>query len=58
MKFSERTSLIEYIQEYKNLVVIRTMSKAFGIAAAKCGFVFGNKKLIKNFKTIIITKKA
>ena len=30
-------SMLPYLNEYKNLIVLRTMSKAFGMAAIRCG---------------------
>lgn len=41
------TSMIEYIDEYPNLLVTRTLSKAFGLAAIRCGFLLGNEALIE-----------
>lgn len=35
-EFSE-TSMIPYLDQYHNLIVLRTMSKAFGMAAVRCG---------------------
>lgn len=40
-------SIIEYINEYKNLLVTRTLSKAWGLAAIRVGFLIGNEDLIK-----------
>ena len=40
-------SMIQYIEEYKNLVVTRTLSKAWGLAALRVGFLIANKELIK-----------
>ena len=39
--------MIQYIEEYKNLVVTRTLSKAWGLAALRVGFLIANKELIK-----------
>ncbi|WP_349821619.1 pyridoxal phosphate-dependent aminotransferase, partial [Clostridium saudiense] len=41
-------SMIGYIEIYKNLVVTRTLSKAWGLAALRIGFLIANKELIKS----------
>lgn len=40
-------SMIPYINRYKNLLVTRTLSKAWGLAAARIGFLIGNCEEIK-----------
>ena len=40
-------SMIQYIEKYKNLVVTRTLSKAWGLAALRVGFLIANKELIE-----------
>lgn len=40
-------SMIPYIEKYKNLIVTRTLSKAWGLAALRIGFLIANKELIK-----------
>ena len=39
-------SMIEEINNYPNLLVMRTFSKAFGMAALRLGYVLGNQELI------------
>lgn len=39
--------MIQYIEKYKNLVVTRTLSKAWGLAALRVGFLIANKELIE-----------
>lgn len=41
-----KESVVEYINEYKNLLVTRTLSKAWGLAAIRVGFLIGNEELI------------
>lgn len=36
-EFSD-TSVIPYVEEYKNLLVLRTFSKAYGLAGIRCGY--------------------
>ncbi|MCF0147631.1 MAG: histidinol-phosphate transaminase [Clostridium sp.] len=40
-------SVISLINEYKNLLVTRTLSKAWGLAALRIGFLIGNEGLIE-----------
>lgn len=43
--FSE-VDMLKHINSYKNLIIVRTMSKAFGIASVRIGFVLGCKEII------------
>ncbi|OQX21329.1 MAG: histidinol-phosphate transaminase [Candidatus Altiarchaeales archaeon A3] len=45
-EFSNLTSL-DLTGEYENLIVIRTMAKAFGIAGLRIGYGIANKEIIK-----------
>ncbi|MBW6409180.1 histidinol-phosphate transaminase [Clostridium weizhouense] len=40
-------SMIHYINEYKNLIVTRTLSKAWGLAALRVGFLIGNTSILE-----------
>jgi len=42
----EKASTASLVQKYKNLVVLQTMSKAWGLAGIRCGFAIGNKETI------------
>lgn len=44
--FSE-SSVLDLINEYENLIVMRTMSKAFGLAGLRIGCLIANKKTVK-----------
>jgi len=44
--FSEINSLIEKINQYPNLIVAQTFSKAWGLAAARVGVSYANEKTI------------
>lgn len=39
-------SVLDKINEYDNLIVLRTFSKAFGLAGLRMGMMFANEKLI------------
>ena len=45
--FSEKGSLLELIPLFPNLVIIQTMSKAHGLAAARVGFAFASAEIIE-----------
>jgi len=38
---------IDYVQEYKNLLVSRTFSKAYGLASLRLGYMVGNSETIQ-----------
>lgn len=42
-------SVYDEIRNYDNLIVLRTCSKAFGLAAIRCGFLLANPKLVDLF---------
>jgi histidinol-phosphate aminotransferase len=46
IEFAEERSLIKLVSRYTNLIVARTLSKAFGLAAIRSGFIFANPDLI------------
>ncbi len=43
-------SMIPYVNKYPNLYVTRTLSKAFALAAARIGFMMGNKESITKIR--------
>lgn len=45
--FSTRGSAVSLIGKYPNLVVLQTLSKAFGLAAIRCGFCLGPPDVIQ-----------
>ena len=45
-EFSKLTSAVTLINKYPNLVVIRTMSKAFAFAGARLGYLIANQELV------------
>ena len=40
-------TVLPWIRKYENLLVTRTFSKAFGLAALRMGFIFGNPELVE-----------
>jgi len=46
IEFSNRPSLLPCLLEYPNLVILRTLSKGWGLAGARCGVVFAEETII------------
>ncbi len=44
-------TVIPYINKYSNLIVTRTLSKAWGLAALRVGFLIANKNLVSELLT-------
>lgn len=42
-----KQTYLRYLEKYKNLLVLRTFSKSFGLAGIRVGFLAANKKLLK-----------
>jgi histidinol-phosphate aminotransferase len=47
--FTENKSFINRLEDYPNLVVLQTMSKAHGLAGARTGFAFASPEIIALF---------
>jgi histidinol-phosphate aminotransferase len=45
--FSDKGSAVQLIQKYPNIVVLQTLSKAFGLAGIRCGFAIGAPDVIQ-----------
>jgi len=45
--FSDKGSAVSLIQKYPNIVVLQTLSKAFGLAGIRCGFAIGAPDVIQ-----------
>eukprot|EP00956_Cyclotella_meneghiniana_P024103 scaffold48075_cov39-Cyclotella_meneghiniana.AAC.5 len=45
--FSSQPTAASLIPKYKNIVVLQTLSKAFGLAGIRCGFALGPKDIIQ-----------
>ncbi|MCY7296753.1 histidinol-phosphate transaminase [Alteromonas sp. a30] len=46
IEFCPESTCVDLIEQYPNLVVIRTLSKAFGLAAVRCGFILASEEVI------------
>lgn len=47
IEFEPQTSAVSLIERYPHLVVIRTLSKAFGLAAVRCGFIIASQNVMQ-----------
>jgi len=45
--FSKKTSLLPLLDKYPNLVILQTLSKAFGLAGIRLGMAFASKEIIR-----------
>jgi histidinol-phosphate aminotransferase len=50
--FSDKPSFIRLIDNYPNLILMQTFSKAFGLAAIRVGMAFSNPDLIQFFNKL------
>ena len=53
IEFSDRPSFAARLAEFPNLAIIRTLSKAFGVAGIRCGFTIANTELIQTLQKVI-----
>lgn len=49
--FRPEVSVAKYINELPNLVVLRSLSKAWGMAGLRAGFIIANRNIIGDIKT-------
>ncbi|MGZ5247061.1 MAG: histidinol-phosphate transaminase, partial [Flavitalea sp.] len=47
INFSTHRSFVQELEDYPNLVVLQTLSKAWGLAALRLGMAFSNKEIIQ-----------
>ncbi len=53
IEFSGRASMIDAIDAYDNVVVLRTMSKAFALAGARCGALIGTEEAVTMLSRVL-----
>ncbi|HSW70991.1 MAG TPA: histidinol-phosphate transaminase [Gammaproteobacteria bacterium] len=53
IEFSINTSLSRYVSQYPNLVVLRTLSKAFGLAGIRLGSLIANQDIVSLLTKVI-----
>jgi histidinol-phosphate aminotransferase len=52
VEFSENPSYAELIEQYDNLIVLRTLSKAWGLAGARCGVALSRPGLVDALRRV------
>ncbi|AAN55119.1 histidinol-phosphate transaminase [Shewanella oneidensis MR-1] len=53
IEFCPEYSVADLLETYPNLVVLRTLSKAFALAGARCGFLLANEEIIEIIMRVI-----
>ncbi|GAA5219305.1 histidinol-phosphate transaminase [Corallincola platygyrae] len=53
IEFEAETSVQSLLADYPNLVILRTLSKAFGLAGLRCGFTLASKDIIQQLSKVI-----
>lgn len=53
IEFSSGDSLVSWLERYPNLVVLRTLSKAFALAGIRCGFLLANDDIIELLQKVL-----
>lgn len=53
IEFSPQDSAQSWLADYPNLVVLRTLSKAFALAGLRCGFTLASKEIITLLSKVI-----
>lgn len=53
IEFELGESVVDLIDHYPHLVVIRTLSKAFGLAAVRCGFIIAQPAVMDYVKKLV-----
>jgi histidinol-phosphate aminotransferase len=53
VEFSDAPSLMQRIPEHPGLVVLRTLSKAYGLAGARCGVMIGHPDVVALLRKVI-----
>ncbi|MCL1124882.1 histidinol-phosphate transaminase [Shewanella surugensis] len=53
IEFCPQYSVCDLLDTYPNLVVLRTLSKAFSLAGARCGFLLANSNIIDMVMRVI-----
>ena len=50
--FSSVPSMVPFIDEYPNLIVLQTLSKAYGLAGLRMGLAFAHERIIRIFEQV------
>jgi histidinol-phosphate aminotransferase len=53
IEFAPETSVLHLMAQYPHLIVIRTLSKAFGLASIRCGFLMADESVMSYVARLI-----
>jgi histidinol-phosphate aminotransferase len=53
IEFATEPSLLSHLARHPNLVILRTLSKAYGLAGIRCGVVLAHREIVALLKKII-----
>lgn len=53
IEFCVKKSIVSWLKNYPNLVILRTLSKAFSLAGLRCGFLLANVEIIRILSKVI-----
>lgn len=53
IEFSQQRSVVDLLSQYPQLIILRTLSKAFGLAAIRCGFALAQAEVIECLRKVI-----
>ncbi|MCU4677153.1 histidinol-phosphate transaminase [Catenovulum sp. 2E275] len=53
IEFSPESTVASWINDYPNLAIMRTLSKAFALAGIRCGFTLANQNIIEAMSKVI-----
>lgn len=53
IEYSDQQTVADLLESYPNLVILRTLSKAFGLAGLRCGFLLASKAIIELVSKVI-----
>jgi histidinol-phosphate aminotransferase len=53
IEFANQPSMSQFLEQYPNLAILRTLSKAYGMAGARCGAILAHPQLIKILEKVI-----
>lgn len=51
----DNNQTLSLLSQFDNLVILRTLSKAYGLAGIRVGYLLGSEKVISQFKAICLT---
>ncbi|MBK4775454.1 histidinol-phosphate transaminase [Candidatus Pantoea edessiphila] len=53
IEFCIKANLVKLLKNYKHLIILRTLSKAFALAGLRCGFILADNKIINLLLKVI-----